>query len=373
VLLTSLLCFFAFLLIENLKSRGQSIKAARDQLETLLIEMPIAALVRSGHSVNLNRKAAELLKLSNTTPYKLDDLLDVVGGPSRRFLLQLLSHEPATALPSQSTLSLTRSDQSLRDIRATVSTIGSSVIVLLEDLTEDNERKRSEEEAQAKLAESAKLATLGEMAGGIAHEINNPLAILNGSADILGRLAQSPNPEGERISKQVDMIRRTIARISKIVSGLRVFARDGTSDPFERIVVKELIDETMALCQTKIRSHGIRIEIPVLRDDLSFEGQRVQISQVLLNLVNNAADAIQKQEKPWIRIDVIDQAFDIKIKVVDSGTGIPQNSPPKSCSRFSLPKKSAREPVLGSAFLKALFEDTAELLALNPNRRTRLL
>jgi C4-dicarboxylate-specific signal transduction histidine kinase len=223
-------------------------------------------------------------------------------------------------------------------------------------LTEDNENKRLEEEAQLKLAESAKLATLGEMAGGIAHEINNPLAILNGSADILNRLAQAAPVDTDKITKQVDMIRRTIQRISKIVAGLRVFVRDGTNDPFEKISARELIDETLALCQSKLRNHGIRIEIPVIRDDLLFEGQRVQISQVLLNLINNAADAIQKQDRPWIRIDVEDLAFVLKIKVIDSGTGIAPEVASKIMQPFFTTKEVGKGTGLGLSISQSIIK-----------------
>ncbi|MBI3556956.1 MAG: PAS domain S-box protein [Deltaproteobacteria bacterium] len=84
---------------------------------------------------------------------------------------------------------------------------------------------------QVQLVQTSKFASLGEMAGGIAHEINNPLAIIHGNAGAIKELAESPDADLGLVRLLAERIENTTMRISKIIRGLRSFARDGEADP----------------------------------------------------------------------------------------------------------------------------------------------
>jgi len=108
---------------------------------------------------------------------------------------------------------------------------------------------------------SAKLAALGEMAGGVAHEINNPLQIIQGTHRLM-RMAFNKNEiDPIYFEEKFTKLDETSNRISNIISGLIAFSRDGSKDPMERKVLKEIIDQTLDLGQKKIIEEGNEIKI----------------------------------------------------------------------------------------------------------------
>jgi len=136
------------------------------------------------------------------------------------------------------------------------------------------------------------MASLGEMSSGIAHEINNPLTIIQGSTRQITRLSASLD-EGlradfDKLTTKIDLM---TLRITKIIKGLRSFAREGSRDPFDRISSKQIIEETLFICESRFKNSNIDIKKNFVVD-ASIHCRAVQISQVLLNLLNNAYDAI---------------------------------------------------------------------------------
>jgi PAS domain S-box-containing protein len=180
----------------------------------------------------------------------------------------------------------------------------------------------AQKEAELSLQHSAKMSSLGEMAGGIAHEINNPLAIIQGKSSQLRRLIDSGNVTTEIAKDFLSKIESTTERISKIVKGLRMFSRDTSKVQFTQNSVTQIIEETLVLCGERLHQHGITVtsKIP---EDAFITCNPTQISQVLLNLLNNAHDAVFKTPYPWIRVEVEKQMDQVLISVIDSGQGIP--------------------------------------------------
>lgn len=191
------------------------------------------------------------------------------------------------------------------------------------DSTEEILTERQIAEARAKLISSTKMAALGEMSGGIAHEINNPLTVIQARAFQLSQMVETNNIDPEKIKQAAESISRTADKIARIIKSLRSFAREGTYDPFEVVPVKQIIEETLEFCRTRFYNHGIEIEIPDIDPELEVECRLIQIEQVLLNLLNNSFDAIQHLENKWIRVTIKELVDSIEISVTDSGKGIP--------------------------------------------------
>lgn len=208
-----------------------------------------------------------------------------------------------------------------------------------------NVTKRKQDEI--KLFQSFKMASLGEMAGGVAHEINNPLSILLGFSSKLERNFQKPSTDIATAIEDIKKIKDTTLRISSIVKGLSAFSRNADKDPFLNISIKTVIMDTLGLCQEKFKIHGIEILIDDL-SDIQIEGRATQISQVLLNLLNNSYDAIQHLPEKWIRLVVKKlNPSTVIIEMIDSGKGIPPQVVDKLMQPFFTTKEVGKGTGLG--------------------------
>lgn len=190
------------------------------------------------------------------------------------------------------------------------------------------ERKRQQESIEKERVKSisaSKMATLGEMASGIAHEINNPLAIISGSSQRLLAFAKQGTFDIERMKTHATKIHKTTIRISKIIKGLQFLARDGTNDPYEFKYVYSIVEDAIEVSYNRYKSSNIELKVEENFKEVQIQCQAVQISQVLINLLSNAYDAVVELEEKWVRISLdVDDDF-VYINVIDSGKGIPKH------------------------------------------------
>jgi PAS domain S-box-containing protein len=191
------------------------------------------------------------------------------------------------------------------------------LLIVAEDVT-------SERQARETVVHSAKLASLGEMAGSIAHEINNPLGVIHGNAVIMGRLlSRTPLDQG-MLANLATAIVSTSERIEAIVKGLRVFSRQGEADPLRAEKIRDIIESATGLCAERFKSNGIELRVKLPPDDIAIACRHVQIGQVVLNLLNNAFDAVIKLPSPWVEIEVQEHSDAVELRITDSGLGIPE-------------------------------------------------
>ena len=149
------------------------------------------------------------------------------------------------------------------------------------------------ETSRAQLVSSARLTSLGMMAGGVAHEINNPLSIINGSAmDLLERAKKEGSVPLEIVLRDSKRIHQTVKRITNIVKSLRLLGRDGSQDRFHVAPVARIVDETLEVCKERFKYHSVSLFLPSIDPTLFVSCREAQIAQVLLNLLQNAFDAV---------------------------------------------------------------------------------
>lgn len=199
---------------------------------------------------------------------------------------------------------------------------------------------------QAKAVQTSKLAVLGELAAGVAHEINNPLMILTSVAFVLQKHLEQNRYD--QLPEKLDKIQSTIARIGRIVNGLRTYARDGENDPMMPVNLKDIIIESLELCVESIRYQNINIAFEDrMSEDAVVQCRDTQISQVLLNLISNAKDAVLPLEEKWIKIILEKKGQNILLQVIDSGSGIPAEIAKKIFQPFFTTKEVGNGTGLG--------------------------
>ena len=168
-------------------------------------------------------------------------------------------------------------------------------VAIRSDITE---QKNSE----AKLIQASKMSALGEMSGGVAHEINNPLAIISAKVEnILYHYRENPHNK-EVIERDLEKIQLTTNRIAKIVKGLRSFSRNSEKDPFLQTSLESIVADTVSMCREKFSTNGVQLNVGSL-PQIEIECRGTQISQALVNLLNNAYDAVQDLPEKWIRLE----------------------------------------------------------------------
>jgi signal transduction histidine kinase/integral membrane sensor domain MASE1 len=226
---------------------------------------------------------------------------------------------------------------------------------------------------QEKLEHSSRLAALGKMAGGIAHEINNPLAILSGRALLLSRLADEGDLNPDAVRKNSDKIRETVERMAKIINGLRTFSRNGKKDPFQPIALGKILSSTVDLCAERFQKEQVELQVET-PPETELVCREVQVVQVLLNLLNNALDAVHPLSERWVSLAVKILPKEVQFLVTDSGHGIPAHVAHDMMSPFFTTKTVGAGTGLGLSISNGIAEDHAGALRYDPeSSRTRFI
>lgn len=372
---TLLIGFFSWFIadkeLHRRKKAEEELKRAHDELEAILggLDVGVFAMDVNGEILYANNMMAKLLNATN--PH-------VLIGANRREVLKRFdvttedgtplnadsapsSHAAATRAPAEKLLRFRGPDEMRWVWQRAIPVFHSDgavsmTISLFRDVTEQRKMEDLLREQQARALASSKLSALGEMAGGIAHEINNPLAIIQGQATQLKEMMENRQWEKEWMTEAAFSIEKTSKRIAKIVKGLRAFARDGSADPFRPTNLKGIIEETLDFCRERFKHHSVALHVDPIDPNLSIECRSVQISQVLLNLLNNAYDAVEELPERWIRIETRDAGETIEIAVTDSGTGIPLPFREKLMRPFFTTKEIGKGTGMGLSISRGIVE-----------------
>ena len=199
----------------------------------------------------------------------------------------------------------------LRNSRfASTATLNGAVVNRKEIEAEENTR------LQRQLQRNEKLAALGELVAGVAHEINNPLAVIGGLAQLLER-----HPD-EKVQDDARSIRRMTDRATRIVRSLLTFAREHGTENRKRATLRPLLEETLVLLAHRLRTAGITVSLALEDDDAPLWINVTQIQQIILNLITNAEHALRESPEKTIRIATSREDKSVVLKIEDSGSGI---------------------------------------------------
>ncbi|TWA58822.1 PAS domain S-box-containing protein [Azospirillum brasilense] len=201
-------------------------------------------------------------------------------------------------------------------------------ILVFSDLTQRRRVAEALREAQANLAHVGRLTMMGELAAAVAHEVNQPLmAIITNAGTCLQHLSQ-PDPDLGKTRAVAERIVRDAQRAGDVVRSIHALARRAPADP-GWVDVNALVVETLALVRAELRRGRIAVETDLRADPTRVHGDRVQLQQLILNLVMNAIEAMAVPDLPLRRLRIVTAGGDggIAVRVEDSGPGLADTDP----------------------------------------------
>lgn len=241
-------------------------------------------------------------------------------------------------------------------------------IAITNDITEKVNFQKELDLRERLIQESSQLASLGKLAGGIAHEINNPLTIISGKAQQLKKRIKDKDIDPLFFQQNINKIESTINRISKIINGLKIFSREQAQIEWLPVSIDKLVQETLDLCTEKFKSTGVEIKLR-LDKEISVSGCQIQLSQVLINLINNAFDELENCHNGWLEICAKKESETIFITITDSGPGIRKEVQKNLMTPFYTTKKIGKGTGLGLSISLGIVQSHGGKLYYNPHHR----
>lgn len=217
-----------------------------------------------------------------------------------------------------------------------------------------------------RLVLQTRLSTLGMMSAELAHEINSPLMVIDGRLRILHNELLAQENVSEKSLKNIEIIKRNSQRIQGIIKSFKTMSKSGENDIFEDFELHAIYEEVQDLVTQKINDEKIDFKIDDVDTDISILARRIQIVQVLTNLINNSADAIRGSENPWIKLESTLKDDKIVIAVTDSGLGIEEEHVSSIFDPFYSTKGSAEGTGLGLSISKKIMKEHGGDLEYNP-------
>jgi PAS domain S-box-containing protein len=221
---------------------------------------------------------------------------------------------------------------------------------------------------QSQLVQSGKLASIGELAAGVAHELNQPLMIIRGNTQLTQRNIAKGRMGIEAVSEQLDTIERNTKRMMRIIDHLRTFSRQSKAE-FYPLDINSVIDDSFLMIGEQLRLRNIRIQ-KKLSDQLPrIKGETSQLEQVFLNLITNARDAIAESAAAAASDDAREDLIAIttqsavrngnfvEILFRDTGGGINENVQDKVFDPFYTTKEVGKGTGLGLSISYGIIAD----------------
>lgn len=205
------------------------------------------------------------------------------------------------------------------------------------------------------LKESAKFQSLGQMASHLAHDINNPLFSIQGKLHQMRNLLSNDQLDLEKCDQIVENIEETILKLSQIVKGISTFAREGQGDQMVLVSLNELVEGVMFIASDRFMHAGIKANFKA-SGQIKLICYPSFISQVLLNLLNNAIDALDGIVDKKIEVEIFSNKEWIEIHVIDNGPGVDKEIENKIFDPFFTTKKFGKGTGLGLSISRGLID-----------------
>jgi C4-dicarboxylate-specific signal transduction histidine kinase len=219
------------------------------------------------------------------------------------------------------------------------------------------EQERERKEASAQIIQASKLATLGEMATSVAHELNQPLNVIRMAAGNGRRKISNGTADPQYLTDKLQRIEEQTARAAVIIDHMRMFGRKAKENP-EPVDPREVVTNALSLVGEQLRLAGIEIVTELPQDYPSVLGHTIQMEQVVLNLLTNARDALAGRDgEAKITVRVFEDDKGVHVTSEDTGGGIPDDVLPRIFEPFYTTKEMGKGTGLGLSVSYGIIRD----------------
>jgi C4-dicarboxylate-specific signal transduction histidine kinase len=192
----------------------------------------------------------------------------------------------------------------------------------LQDITESKAAEEALSRARAELAHMARVTTLSALTASISHEVNQPIAAAVTSAGACLRWLNRDQPDVQRAREAALRIEDDGKRAAEIISHLKSFYKKDVSPQRETVSVNDLVEEMLMLLRSEADRHSVVMRTELAEDQVSVSADRVQLQQVLMNLMLNGMEAMSERGGE-LKISTRHEGEDVIVSVSDTGEGIP--------------------------------------------------
>ena len=224
------------------------------------------------------------------------------------------------------------------------------------------------EESKVAAMNANKFAALGQMAGGLSHELNNPLAIINLSSNMLLKKAKKHKVSDDELVEGLKKIVTTVDRMAEIISSIKQITRMEKKTQNDSIQLDFLIEESLNLCSNFLDKEDIDLRVSISEGLPKVNVNPVEMSQVLINIYKNSYDAVAKQKNKKISIDCMKRGNKVVIEISDNGPGISKDVINHVMEPFYTTKPVGEGTGLGLSISKNLCERNRAKLYIDEER-----
>jgi C4-dicarboxylate-specific signal transduction histidine kinase len=352
-------------------------------LDEVLTHLPIGVTILEGPELKYLR-INQYLATINGLP--IDALL---GQPMlevmphlKESVYPIIQEVQNTGKPSQQReLEFTLADGSVKQLVDFHFPLGeSSVLSMVLDITERksmvNAVSRSKDELEAnietlkdtqhQLIQTAKLASIGQLTAGLAHELNQPMGRIFLTAELIQSIVSKGDPNNiDRVNELLQRIMRDVTSANKLMSHLRMYSRQDVTSTVEPIDLTQLIDHLMVLFIHRMKLSEIEFEIDLSHQSNQLQGDPGQIEQVINNLMSNAIDALNDAPVRKLSLHTFEKGNYTCIEIKDSGCGMSQHVINNMFDPFFTTKESGQGTGLGLSISKGIVENHDGLFEVN--------
>jgi C4-dicarboxylate-specific signal transduction histidine kinase len=217
----------------------------------------------------------------------------------------------------------------------------------------------AQKEVQAQLIQASKLSALGEATAKIAHELNNPLAVIFGLTQMLLKRGDL----SEKSQEQTVKVQKAAERMNRLIQQMKKHSRNSSEDPKQVLILGEIINNSLILVEGSLKNNGIGLTVTIPEEPFQIFGDVVQIESVIQNLITNSVDAFNK---PHSGNEIRDRKIQLGLKnegdfavlsYEDNAGGIPESVQKHMFDTFFTTKEAGKGTGLGLSMIKSIIQE----------------